>query len=201
MRLGGLQKFSLSDFPGVPAAIIFTQGCNFRCPFCHNGELLSLCGKGELDVAQVFDWLKSRASKLEGVVITGGEPCLHNDLADFLTKIKNLGFKVKLDTNGSFPEKLAQIIEAQLVDFIAMDVKADWNNYDTLCGVNVRHKDITRSIEIIAKSGVPHLFRTTFVPALMNDTETVEIQKILPGKSQYIVQKFRSETAFDPQLR
>lgn len=201
MRIGGLQKFSLSDFPAVPAAIIFTQGCNFRCPFCHNGSLLPVRGEHELDVEIVLEWLKSRVGKLEGVVITGGEPCLQSDLPDFLTQIKDLEFKVKLDTNGSFPEMLDRVIELGLVDFIAMDIKAGWENYDNLCGVWVDPKKIKKSIQIITNSGAPHLFRTTFVPALMDETETEDIRRMLPEKSEYKVQEFRSETALDPRLQ
>ena len=201
MRIGGLQKFSLSDFPGIPAAIIFTQGCNFRCPFCHNGSLLLMHGENELDVETVLEWLKSRAGKLEGVVVTGGEPCFHADLPEFLLQIKDLGFKVKLDSNGSFPEMLEKVLDRGLVDFVAMDIKASWENYDTLCGTVVEKETITKSIESIVQSGVPHLFRTTFVPALMEEQETEDIAKMLPQNSSYKIQEFRPETALDPHLR
>lgn len=201
MRIGGLQKFSLSDFPGIPAAIIFTQGCNFRCPFCHNGSLLPMRGENELDVETVLNWLKSRAGKLEGVVVTGGEPCFQADLPEFLLQIKDLGFKVKLDSNGSFPEMLEKVLDRGLVDFVAMDIKASWENYDILCGTVVEKETITKSIESIVQSGVPHLFRTTFVPALMEEQETEDIAKMLPQNSSYKIQEFRSETALDPRLR
>lgn len=200
MRIGGLQKFSLSDFPGRPAALLFTQGCNFRCPFCHNGSLLPARGENEIELETIFDWLKSRAGKLEGVVVTGGEPCLHNDLPKLLADIKRLGFKIKLDTNGSFPDMVGKLIKGNLIDFIAMDIKASWDNYDNLCGAKVKPSDIATSIKIIAESGIPHLFRTTFVPKLMGDNDRIEIEKMIPKGSQHITQKFRPETALDPRL-
>ncbi|WP_136795726.1 MULTISPECIES: anaerobic ribonucleoside-triphosphate reductase activating protein [Desulfosediminicola] len=197
MRLGGLQKFSLSDFPGTPAAIIFTQGCNFRCPFCHNGSLLPTAGEHELDVEEVLSWLKTRSGKLEGVVVTGGEPTIHADLPDFLATIRGMGYKIKLDSNGSNPKMLKQVIQAELVDYIAMDIKADWGNYERLCGTPVDLEKINRSIEILANSGTPHLFRTTEVKELMSTHEIANIERMLPASSNYSIQTFKPETAWN----
>jgi len=196
MRLGGLQKFSLSDFPGTPAAVVFTQGCNFRCPFCHNGSLLPAVGEHELEVEEVLSWLQKRASKLEGVVVTGGEPTIHADLPVFLSRLKEMGYSTKLDSNGSRPEMLQAVIQAGLVDFIAMDIKARWVNYHKLCGVPVCLENVQKSARIIAGSGIPHLFRTTDVRELMSVDEIQEIQEMLPAGSSHIVQTFRPENAW-----
>lgn len=158
-------------------------------------------GENELDIETVFSWLESRAGKLDGVVVTGGEPCVHSDLPEFLSKIRDLGFKIKLDTNGSRPEMLEKCIDLELVDFIAMDIKASWDNYSSLCGVKVEREAITRTVELIGKSDIPHLFRTTFVPPLMKENELESIRTYIPEHSEYIVQDFRSETALDPNLR
>ncbi|HPO83020.1 MAG TPA: anaerobic ribonucleoside-triphosphate reductase activating protein, partial [bacterium] len=124
MLIGGLHKLSLIDYPGKLSAVVFTRGCNFRCPYCHNPELIEDNGGDIIDEEEVFSFLDERKGKLDGVVMTGGEPTLQSDIAEFLEKVKRLGFFVKLDTNGSYPERIKELIDRKLLDYIAMDIKA-----------------------------------------------------------------------------
>ena len=200
MNIGGLNSFTLSDFPGKVSAILFTQGCNFRCPFCHNGSLLPLTTSHLLSEEYIFEFLSSRKNKLEGVVITGGEPTIHNDLDTFIKKIRSLNLSIKLDTNGSNPEVLQHLINENLLDYIAMDIKAPIEKYNILSGVNVCIKNIQKSIQIISSSNVKHEFRTTYVPHLLKKTDIKEIQKMVP-LNKHRLQKFQPENAYDPALK
>jgi pyruvate formate lyase activating enzyme len=188
--IGGMQPFSLSDFPGRAAAIVFTQGCNFRCPFCHNASLWpTVPSKPPATTAkQVLSFLAGRRGLLGGVVITGGEPTLQADLAAFLYEVKALGLTVKLDTNGSRPDVVAGLLSDSLVDYVAMDVKAPMEKYPLLCGFPVDKGAIRRSMDLIAKSGVPHHFRTTFFEALLSETDIDAIKALLPAHSLFIRQ-------------
>jgi pyruvate formate lyase activating enzyme len=198
-----LVRFSLSDFPGTVAAVIFTQGCNFRCPFCHNGGLIPLgTDAGELvSERELWGFLKERQGKLGGVVVSGGEPTLQPDLPAFLKRLKSMGFRVKLDTNGSRPEVLERLLAEGLVDYLAMDVKAPFADYPQLSGVRAPVERVRESIGLIAASGVEHEFRTTFVPALMSDEDLAAIHSTLPIGSVFKVQAFKPELALDPTLR
>jgi pyruvate formate lyase activating enzyme len=187
MKIAGLQKLSLIDYPQIPAAIIFTQGCNMKCPYCHNRQLV--CPnlfKNLLNEEEVFKFLKKRIGLLKGVVITGGEPSIQKDLVEFILKIKNLGFLVKLDTNGTNPNVLQELISKKLIDFIAMDIKADFNNYSTFFNGDLNL--IKLSIHIIKFSGIRHLFRTTYDRDILQDKDLLNI-KIFIEKSNYIVQE------------
>lgn len=203
MKFGGLQAFTMSDFPGRLAAIVFTQGCNFRCPFCHNGTLLDPAGTaadppGESDV---LEFLLNRQGKLDGLVITGGEPTLHQDLPDFLRQVKGMGFLVKLDTNGSNPGMLGRLLGQNLVDYIAMDLKAPWEKYTRLAGLPVEPQELEQSVALIAGSGVDHQFRTTYVTPLLSEEDLAAIKTMVPAGSPHKVQTFRPELARDPALR
>ena len=202
MKIGGFQGFSLIDYPGKISAIIFTQGCNFRCPFCHNQELVRPRRFNEpISEGWVFDFLSERKQFLDGVVVSGGEPTLQKDLIPFLGKIKKLGFCVKLDTNGSSPKVLQEVIANRLVDFIAMDVKAPWAKYNTLAGKNINLSHIKESIEMIAKSGLPHLFRTTCVKKYLTRSDFAEIWQMLDKTPSYVMQPFvPSEKVLDKSL-
>lgn len=202
MNIGGFQTLTLSDFPGRVAAIVFTQGCNFRCPFCHNGSLLPMrCDPAALYPSrEVLRRLGQRRTFLDGVVISGGEPTLQEDLPPFIAEIKTLGLQVKLDTNGSRPEVLGELFEAHLVDFVAMDIKAPWTHYDRLAGVAVPTRAIRTSMELILESGVPHEFRTTVVLSLLSPADLEEIQSQLPLGSPYRLQEFQPQNALDPSL-
>lgn len=163
MRISGLQKLTLLDFPGKMAAIVFTQGCNFRCPFCHNSDLLDN-EEGQIETEEVIDYLNKRKKMLDGVVISGGEPTIQPDLKEFIRKCKHMGLAVKLDTNGSNPKVIEDLIEDGLIDYIAMDIKNTFDDYEGITGVfNVDVEKMKRSIEVIKASGIDHEFRTTIV--------------------------------------
>ena len=192
MNIGGLQPFTLSDFPGYPAAILFTQGCNFRCPYCHNRSLWDIKQEAaDLREDRVCSFLKERIGRLDGVVITGGEPTLQPDLCVFARKLKKLGFKVKLDTNGSNPTLLKELTEQRLLDYIAMDIKAPEEKYHLACGLPVEFQKICQSIDIIASSGINHHFRTTFFKKLLDDDDMETIRANTPPRSRYVVQQYR----------
>ncbi|MBT3393781.1 MAG: anaerobic ribonucleoside-triphosphate reductase activating protein [Waddliaceae bacterium] len=201
MRIGGYQPLTLSDFPGSIAAIVFTQGCSFRCPFCHNGALLPYDGEEAFDTKEVLYRLWKRRQHLDGVVITGGEPTIHEDLTMFIFDIKSIGLKVKLDTNGTRPDVIEKLLSEGLLDYIAMDIKAPLEKYNALAGVDVDIDAIARSIEIIGKSGIDHEFRTTVVPALLSDEDVAAIQKLVPEGSTYKLQDFDPTNALNPELR
>jgi pyruvate formate lyase activating enzyme len=189
IRIGGFQPFSLSDFPGRPSAIVFTQGCNFRCPFCHNPLLWpTTSGKPAAAPESILSFLARRRGLLGGVVVTGGEPTLQTGLAEFIAAVKALGLSVKLDTNGSRPDVVADLLSAGLVDYVAMDVKASMEKYDLLCGCSVDRAAIHRSVAIIAASGVPHHFRTTFYQAMLSEIDIEAIKARLPARSEFRLQ-------------
>jgi pyruvate formate lyase activating enzyme len=191
MKIGGLQQFTTIDYPGKMAAIVFTQGCNFRCPYCHNSELvIPRAFQEAIPEGTVLEFLHERKKFLEGVVISGGEPTIHKDLILFLEKIKKLGYSIKLDTNGSSPEVLRNAIDAGLVDFLAMDVKGPWSKYATLAGRKINLQNIKESIRIIQESGLPHIFRTTCVKKYLKRSDFMEIWRTLNNSPNYIMQPF-----------
>ncbi len=189
MKIGGLIKFTLIDFPGRPAAVVFTQGCNFRCRFCHNPELvyphLFLEPMPEEDV---FAFLTRRQGTLEGVVVTGGEPTMHADLLDFLAKIKAMGFAVKLDTNGTRPDVLREAYARNLLDYTAMDLKAPLEKYSVITGVDFNPAVLKESMKIIVQSGVPYQFRTTYDKEVLTDAD-IEAVRALTDGAHYRVQE------------
>ena len=203
MKIAGLQPVSLCDYPGRVAAVVFTQGCNFCCGFCHNGGLVPPEPQAGrlIPQGQVLDWLAKRAAFLDGLVVSGGEPTLQPDLTGFIEQVRGLGLLVKLDTNGSRPEVLRGLIEGRCVDFVAMDVKAPFERYGQVAGVEVSVAAIRASIALIASSGIEHEFRTTVVPALLADRDIEAIRRALPPASPYRVQSFVPELAMDPCLR
>jgi len=192
MKIGGIQKTSLLDYPDTISAIIWTIGCNFRCPFCYNKDIVF--GKVEtISEEEVISFLEKRKGMLEGLVISGGEPLMQNDIVSFVEKVKKIGYQVKIDTNGMYPEKLKELIDKELVDYIAMDVKAPKNKYDNLTGVNIDIKKIEKSIEIIRKSSVNYEFKTTFAPKLLTKKDIVEIAIWLKGSKKFYLQQFNNE--------
>ncbi len=193
MKIKALQKLTLLDFPGRTACTVFTFGCNLRCPFCHNAQLvLGENNDGEyISEEEFFKFLKKRSGLLDGVCVTGGEPLLQPEIETFLKKIKEYGFLVKLDTNGFFPERLERIIKAELVDYIAMDIKSAPENYAFATGLE--HPDVDavkRSVEIIRKSGVTHEFRTTLVKGIHTKSDLDEIGNWLCGEKNYFLQMY-----------
>ncbi|MFA6194670.1 MAG: anaerobic ribonucleoside-triphosphate reductase activating protein [Patescibacteria group bacterium] len=205
MIIGGLEKLTLLDYPDHLAAIIFTQGCNFRCHFCYNPLLvLPLEGGDEKNKKEkgfsaishedLFLFLTERFGRLEGVVITGGEPTLHPDLPDFIRKIKEIGYLVKLDTNGTNPDMLAGLIKAKLIDYIAMDLKAPLARYSEVVGVSLDCKNIEKSVKMIIESGLPYEFRTTVVPGLLSQDDFEAMGKSIQGAKKWYLQNFKSDT-------
>ena len=188
MRIGGLQKLTLLDFPGHVACTVFLQGCNFRCPFCHNTSLiLGTDGPAE---DEILRFLNTRQGLLDGVAITGGEPLLTAELPDFLRKVKALGYKTKLDTNGSFPEKLRALLDEGLVDYVAMDIKNSPEKYAATAGADGMLDAVRQSVDILKTGGVPYEFRTTVVDELHEPSDFEAIGKWLTGAQQYFLQGF-----------
>ena len=201
MIIGGFQKFSLSDFPGKISAIVFTRGCGFRCPYCHNPELVEPDSYvTPLDEGNVLSFLRSRRGRIQGVVITGGEPTFHDDLQDFIRKVREIGCEVKLDTNGSNPALLERIISLGLVDYIALDVKAPLRLYPSITRVIVDADDIRWSIRLLVESGIPHEMRTTYLESLLSLDDMREIAETVRGCRLLFVQRFEPTKALDSTM-
>ncbi|MDQ6985228.1 MAG: anaerobic ribonucleoside-triphosphate reductase activating protein [Candidatus Dojkabacteria bacterium] len=204
MKIGGFQKFSMIDFPGHVSAIVFTRGCMYRCRFCHNPELVDSKQYTELiDENEILEFLENRMHKLDGVVITGGEPLLHNDISEFLFKVRNMGYRIKLGTSGYFPEKLQTLLESGLVDYVAMDVKAPLEDYGNITRVKVINNSsrISKSIDILMNSKIDYEFRTTIVNNLLNESGIMRIVKLIKGSKRYVLQKFRSIKVLDEAMK
>lgn len=191
MLIGGLQKTSLLDFPDKISAIVFTAGCNFRCGYCHNPELINSIAP----VQDVLEFLQSRRGKLDGVVITGGEPCLQKDLPEFIKDVKSLGLAVKLDTNGSFPDMLEKVLPD--VDYVAMDIKAPLDKYSLIVNRHVDIEKISKSIDMIMAYGVDYEFRTTVVADQLIGEDFEQIGRLLNGAKRYYLQKFVQSKVLD----
>lgn len=202
MRIGGFQPFSMLDFPGKLAAIIFTQGCLFRCSYCHNPELVLQQIDGRYDENALCDLLSRRQQMLDGVVITGGEPTIQKDLLEFMLKMKEMGLLVKLDTNGWRPAIVEQAINQRLVDYIAMDIKAPWNKYEQVIKIPAATivRQCMQTMRLIQESGIPHEFRTTVFPKVHTEDDIVEIASYLPSGTRYGIQAVRYEKTLDPNI-
>ncbi|MCX6814446.1 MAG: anaerobic ribonucleoside-triphosphate reductase activating protein [Candidatus Aenigmarchaeota archaeon] len=197
----GLEKSSLIDYSGKVSAVIFLAGCNFRCPFCHNRDLvLNPDGTESIPEEEVLQFLKERKKWLDGAVVSGGEPTLHKDLPRFLGKIKELGYPVKLDTNGTNPGMLKEIMERGLADYIAMDIKAPLEKYEKSAGVKTDTKKIRESIRMIIGSGIGHEFRSTVLPALHTKEDVQEMARMVKGARKLYLQQFRPKNTVDPNF-
>ena len=190
MIISGLQKLTLLDYPGKVACTVFTHGCNFKCPFCHNASLVTQAAENTISEDEFFTFLQKRKGILEGVCITGGEPTLQKDLPEFMKKIKQMGYSVKLDTNGSFPDKLSGILEAHLVDYVAMDIKSAPEAYASAVGTDADFCVFARSIELLKESNTPHEFRTTAVKGIHTADDFEAIGKLI-GDEAYFIQSFK----------
>lgn len=189
MKIGGLIKFTLIDFPGRPAAVVFTQGCNFRCRYCHNPELVYPHMFAEpVAKEEIYSFLKRRQGTLEGVVVSGGEPTLHEDLPAFMADLKAMGYATKLDTNGTRPDMLRQLLDAKLLDYIAMDIKAPLEKYSLITGVDFNPEILRQSMDLIRQSGLEYEFRTTYDKEVLTDADISTITQRLNGKN-YRVQE------------
>lgn len=203
MNIGGLQKLTLIDYPGKLAATIFLSGCNFKCPWCYSGELVlpeKIALQPKISEISVIEFLKSRKDKLEGVVICGGEPTLNKGLPIFLKKIKDIGYSIKLDTNGSNPEILEELVGDKLVDYVAMDIKGMKEDYPEITGKKVDIRNIEKSINFLKKGLVDYEFRTTVVPRFHKKEDILKIAQWLSGADKYYLQNFRPEKTIDPDM-
>jgi pyruvate formate lyase activating enzyme len=201
LKIAGLEKLSLIDYPGKLAAIIFTHGCNLRCEYCHNPELViqDISLEDVYDPEKILKFLKSRIGKLDAVVITGGEPLLYDDLEPFIKSIKALGLLVKLDTNGLLPDKLKKLISHGVIDYISMDIKYPEGDYITFTGENSL-KHVKESINLIMDSGIDYEFRTTYVKGIHTLEASVAIGEMIKGAKQYYIQNFRAGKTINPTL-
>ncbi|UCF49852.1 MAG: anaerobic ribonucleoside-triphosphate reductase activating protein [Thermoplasmatales archaeon] len=193
MKIGGIQKTSLLDYPDIISAIVWTIGCNFRCPFCYNKEIV-LGNVKPISEKEVFSFLEMRKGMLEGLVITGGEPLIQKDISDFCKDVKKLNYLIKIDTNGTTPKKLEELIKKNLVDYVAMDIKASKKKYDKLTNAKVNIKKIEESIKILQNSNIDYEFRTTFVPKYLTKDDIIEIAKWLKGSKKFYLQQFKPNT-------
>lgn len=218
MIIGGLQKLSLIDYPEKLACTVFCVGCSFKCPWCHNPELVlpeKMNARNNISEKRFFNFLKSRQGFLQGVCITGGEPTIHSDLLDFCKKIKEIGYEIKLDTNGSSPDILNELINQELVDYIAMDIKAPIKKYPEVIGIDVHIgslgsksdffmqkliENIKQSVELLKQNKVDNEFRTTIIPKLLNKNDILEIAKWISPAKRYFLQNFRSEKTIKPEF-
>jgi pyruvate formate lyase activating enzyme len=212
----GLQKTTLVDYPGKMACAVFLAGCNFKCHYCHNPDLIEKSrydNQKTITDAEFFGFLDAKKKWLDGVVITGGEPCMHNDLIKFMKNIKDMGFPVKLDTNGSFPGMLKYAIENDLVDYIAMDVKAPIENYEKTSGVKVNEETLRSSIDAVKKAGkdrkntkgemkkgIDYEFRMTVVPTLHTKDDLKKIGELLKGSKKIVLQQFSNKVVYNPKF-
>ncbi len=212
MIISGLQKTTLIDYPGKIACVVFLSGCNFRCPWCYSSELVlpaKIAKQPRIAEKEFFDFLRSRKGLLDGVVVCGGEPTINKDLPQFLQKIKNLGFLVKLDTNGSNPKILKELVETKLIDYVAMDIKAPRSEkpeiqsyvYEKIMQEGIKMADIEESVEFLKKGLVDFEFRTTVVPGVHKKEDFLAIAKWIGGENvKYYLQNFRAEKTIDPDF-
>lgn len=201
MILAGLQKNSFIDYPGRISCVLFTTGCNFICPYCHNADLARGRYPVRLDAATVIDFLRSRRGMLEGVVISGGEPTLQQGLVDLCRGIKSMGYPVKLDTNGSRPGIIRQLLSQKLVDYIAMDVKAPLSDYHPFCDDPQIHAKLATSIHVIMQSAITYEFRTTCAAPFIDETAVKCIAETIQGAARYALQSFNGHAVcLDPDF-
>jgi pyruvate formate lyase activating enzyme len=201
MKIAHLQKTSFIDYPGKISAVIFTQGCNLRCPFCHNPELVEpALFTAPLSQDEIFSFMMKRKGKLDGLVITGGEPALQKGLIEFMYEIKNMGFLIKFDTNGTFPDVLENVIKERLADYIAMDIKGPALKYPAIAGIKVDMDAILRSIRLIMDSGIDYEFRTTWAIEQLSPADIEEIAMMIKNAKRFALQRFNPSKHLDPNM-
>ena len=193
MNIVGLQKLTLLDYPGRVACTVFLQGCNFNCPFCYNSSLIKSCKDNIISLDEFFNFLNSRKKVLDGVAITGGEPLLNPSIKEFIKQIKELNLLVKLDTNGSNPKLLKELINDNLLDYVAMDIKNSFKKYPMTCGAKVNIEDIKESISILLSSSIDYEFRTTIVKEFHEIEDFHEIGNIIKGAKNYFLQSYQEK--------
>ncbi len=201
MQILGIEKVSMVDFPNKIATTVFTGGCNFRCPFCHNSGIVKQ-EYSVVDINEFFEYLESRKKLLDAVVVSGGEPTLQNDLPEFIAKIKAMGYLVKLDTNGSNPFMLKNLLEKKLVDYVAMDIKNNFEDYDKITGIkNINTENIKKSLELLHQFNTPYELRTTLVNEFHKEANIEKLAQDLTGEHILYLQKFvDTDTCFEHGL-
>lgn len=200
MRIKGFTGTTLIDYPGKVASIVFTEGCSFRCPFCHNPELTKVSEQGSLCADKILDKLSSRRGFIDGVQISGGEPLLNSGLPDFIKSVKSMGLAVKLDTNGYHPELLKKLLDSGNLDYVAMDIKSSSSKYAKAAGVSVDFSRIKESVSKIMESELSYEFRTTAVPGIVASDDIVEIGEMIEGANGYYIQQFVPEKTLNPEF-
>lgn len=201
MLIGGFLKFSLIDYPGTVSAVIFTQGCPFRCHFCHNAELvIPKKFNSPISLDSIVSFLDRRKGKLDGVVFTGGEPTLQTDLIPSIELVKEKGYLVKLDSSGINPQIISTLLERKLIDYIAMDIKAPLEKYQSITPTFVKQKKIQESIELILSSSIQHEFRTTLIKSLHSPEDILSMAKSIRGAQRYVLQRFRADKTLNPNF-
>lgn len=201
VEIKGLEKFASKDFPGYISSTVFLAGCNFRCPFCHNSELVLDPGRvPTLELNFFLSYLDSRKGWLDGLCLSGGEPLLHGDVEVLARVIKERGFLVKIDTNGAFPERLEYLVKEGLVDWVAMDIKAPLDRYSEVVRIDVDPEKINRSVEFIKNSRLNYIFRTTVVPGLVGENDLKKIGEWLKGARIFQLQQFVPQNTVDPEF-
>jgi pyruvate formate lyase activating enzyme len=201
MVFGGIEKFTLIDYPGKIACMVYTIGCNFRCPYCHNPELIDETTDVHISERELYDFLKYRKGMLDGVVITGGEPTMHDDLPRVMREIKDRGFLVKLDSNGTNPVMLRDAIRDKIVDYIAMDIKSPLSKYGATVARPVDADAIRESIDLLMHSPVDYEFRTTVVKSMLTPEHIEQIGREIQGAKTYVLQKFIPTKILNPQFK
>ncbi len=201
MKIAGLQKLSLVDYPGYLSSVIFVQGCNFRCGYCQNPDLVTLEKNFDCSEKEIFDYISRRKGLVEGVVITGGEPAIYADLPDIIKRLKDTGVLVKLDTNGSNPAQLEELFLAGLLDYVALDIKTSLSKYDLVAGPENIARIIPESINKIMRSSIPYEFRTTCVPGIVDEKDILRIGNLVKGAKKYCLQQFRSVVTLDENFQ
>ncbi len=202
MKIKGWLRTSLIDYPDHIASVIFTGGCNFRCPMCHNSDLvLDPDQLPDIEPQEVIDFLVKRSGLVDGLVITGGEPTIQPHLIDFIARVKDCGIEIKLDTNGYRPDILKTILDEKLVDYVAVDIKAPPDKYVLLSGrPDLDIANIEKSVQLLKKSTLPYEFRTTVVPGMLTQTDIELIAEWIKGAEYYCLQQFRAINNLDPEL-
>ena len=189
MNIAGFQKSSFVDFPGIISCVVFTPGCNMRCGYCHNKHILS-ADVPKINALEVMDYLNKRKGMVKGVVVSGGEPTLQPDLEDFVASVKALGYKIKLDTNGTNPEVVKSLCKKGYIDYVAMDIKANIEKYSLVAGCEVDTAKVLETVDFLKKENISHEFRTTFCP-ILTSSDILDISKNIVGDSDYYLQQYR----------
>jgi pyruvate formate lyase activating enzyme len=199
VRIGGIQKNSFIDFPGKISCVVFASGCNFKCPYCHNPELIKNTANQHSEF-EILKFLDERKQWLDAVVVSGGEPTLQENIGAFCKKVKSMGYPVKLDTNGSRPEVIDDLIKQQLIDYIAMDIKTVPHQYSPVIIKECNPEDIFSSIEIIMAAGIEYEFKTTCVKPLVDTSVMDQITRLIHGAKRYAIQRFQGKTVLEPEF-